>query len=142
MRRLLSAAALLVLTATAPPAFAADGEGIPVTVTVMNSAGDPVPTAVIRHPDEADRHRVNSVDGSWTESVLYMPDGTELKFEKGLLLQLEISAPGYMMQTVEHEIKKRKNAVEITLLPQPEDDEPIEEPMMSFSRDESREATE
>jgi len=142
VRRLLSAIALVLFTVFAPPARAADSEGIPITVTVMDQAGEPVPTAVIRHPDEADRHRVNSVDGTWTEAVLYLPDGTELKFEKGLLLKLEISAPGYVMQVVEHEVKKRKNNVEVTLLPQPMDDEPIEEPMMSFSRDEAREATE
>ncbi len=140
MRRLLLLAALLLTTAAAAPAHADDG--IPITVLVLNEAGEPVPTAVIRHPDEADRHRVNSVDGTWTESVLYMPDGTELKFEKGLLLRLEVSAPGYAIQTVEYQVKKRKNKVEVVLLPVPEDDEPIEEPMMSFGRDEAREVRE
>ena len=140
MRRLLLLAALLLTTAAAAPAHADDG--IPITVLVLNEAGEPVPTAVIRHPDEADRHRVNSVDGTWTESVLYMPDGTELKFEKGLLLRLEVSAPGYAIHTVEYQVKKRKNKVEVVLLPVPEDDEPIEEPMMSFGRDEAREVRE
>ena len=140
--RTLQALALALLTTTSAEALAGssnDGDGIPITVTVLDQAGDPVPTAVIRHPDEADRHRVNSVDGSWTESVLYMPDGTDLKFEKGLLMSLEVSAPGYQIQIVEVEVKKRKNNLTVTLLPQPEDEEPIEEPMMSFGRDEARE---
>ncbi len=141
----LRAIALACLLSASPDAVAAragDTPGIPITVTVIDQAGEPVPTAVIRHPDEADRHRVNSVDGSWTESVLYMPDGTELKFEKGLTLFLEVSAPGYSIQIVQYEVKKRKNSLEVTLMPAPEDDEPIEEPMMSFGRDEAREATE
>ncbi len=140
--RTLQALTLAFLTTTSAAALAgssSDGDGIPITVKVIDEAGEPVPTAVIRHPDEADRHRVNSVDGSWTESVLYMPDGTELKFEKGLLMSLEVSAPGYQIQIVEVEVKKRKNNVTVTLLPQPEDDEPIEEPMMSFGQDNSRE---
>ncbi|MEC8424441.1 MAG: hypothetical protein VX000_11740, partial [Myxococcota bacterium] len=53
------------------------GEGVPVTVVVLDEAGEPVPTAVIRHPDEADRRRVNAVTGEWTGSVLYLPDGSE-----------------------------------------------------------------
>ncbi len=145
MRQLLRLLLLTLLALTLAPgtALAKKGEGsvgTRVNVTVMNEAGEAIPTAVIRHPDEADRHRVNSVDGSWEEEVLYMPDGTELIFEPGLVLFLEISAPGYETQVIQYEVRKRKNFVEVKLAKLNFDDEEIEEPMMSFGRDTPRES--
>jgi hypothetical protein len=133
---------LFALSVAPSTAFAKKGAGsvgTRIKVTVMNEDGEAIPTAVIRHPDEADRHRVNSVDGSWEEEVLYMPDGTELIFEPGLILFLEISAPGYETQVIQYEIRKRKNFVEVRLAKLVFDDEEIEEPMMSFGRDTPRE---
>ena len=89
MRQLLSLVVLALALVVSSPAVAKKDKGsvgTPVAVTVLDEAGEAIPTAVIRHPDEADRHRVNSVDGSWEEEVLYMPDGTELIFEPGLVL--------------------------------------------------------
>ena len=106
---------LLAATLTASaPAFAED-VGIPVTVEVLDGQGLPIPTAVVRHPLEADPHRVNTETGKWTASVLYMPDGSELIFEKGLALELEVSAPGYISRRVTYEVRKRKNLAEVSL---------------------------
>lgn len=60
-------AVLLGALLAAAPARAAkkDDMGIPVKVIVLDHEKKPLPTAVIRHPLEQDRHRVNSVDGSW-----------------------------------------------------------------------------
>jgi hypothetical protein len=109
--------------------------GTIVQVTVEDSEGDPVPTAVIRHPEEADRHRVNTVTGVWEEEVLYLPDGTELIFEPGLLLYLEISAPRYVSQTIQYEVKRRRNRVVVTLETLEIEESVIDAPMMSFGRD-------
>ncbi len=146
MRTLLRLLLLALFSFALVPAdaLAKKGEasvGTRVHVTVMDEAGEAIPTAVIRHPDEADRHRVNSVDGSWEEEVLYMPDGTELIFEPGLVLFLEISAPGYETQVIQYEVRKRKNFVEVKLVKLNFDDEEIEEPMMSFGRDTPRESS-
>lgn len=117
-----------------------DGDGVPVYVTVMDLQGEPVSTAVIRHPDEADRHRVNAATGEWFASVLYLPDGSELIFTPGMTIQFEISAPGYMMQIVQYDIRKRKNRIEVTLPPLPlDEDDEIEEPLIQFGRDRPRE---
>ncbi len=89
-------------------AHAKDDEGVEVTIKVLDDAGEPIPTAVVRHPSEEFRHRVNTFDGSWTERVLYLPDGAEIRFEKGLELELEISAPGFINQRFVYIIKKRK----------------------------------
>lgn len=89
--------------------------GTPVHVTVLDSQDRPIVTAVIRHPREAERHRVNSVDGSWEEDELYLPDGSSLVFVPGMLLELEISAPGFESQTIEYEVVKRKNIFKIRL---------------------------
>lgn len=117
------------------------GIGTPVNVQVLDDAEAPVPTAVIRHPDEADRHRVNSVDGTWEEEVLYMPDGSELVFKPGEILVLEISAPGYETQVIQYQVRRRKNAVKVHLVRHQFDDDEIEEPMMSFGRDNPRDGS-
>lgn len=115
-----------------------DSDGVPVTVTVLDVEGNPVPTAVIRHPDEADRRRVNAVTGEWTGSVLYLPDGSEMIFTPGMTLTLEISAPGYMTQIIQYDIRKRGNKVEITLPQLTFDEGDIEEPLIQFGRDKPR----
>ena len=109
--------------------------GTIVQVTVLDGEGDPIPTAVIRHPEEADRHRVNTVTGVWEEEVLYLPDGTELIFEPGLLLYLEISAPRYVSQTIQYEVKRRRNRVIVTMEELEIEEAVIDAPMMSFGRD-------
>ena len=116
----------------------AAGEGVPVTVVVLDTEGEPVPTAVIRHPDEADRRRVNAVTGEWTGQVLYLPDGSEMIFTPGMSLTLEISAPGFMTQIIQYDIRKRGNKVEI-ILPQIDlDEDDVEEPLIQFGRDKPR----
>lgn len=100
---------------TALLAYGADPEGIPVTVRVVDAAGEPVSTAVVRHPDEKDRHRVNAETGEWTDRVLYLPDGRELFFTKGMQLELEVSAPGYRTEHVVYTVRRRKNVFEVPL---------------------------
>jgi hypothetical protein len=128
--------------AEAAPAAKKPAEGVNVRVIVIDAERKPISTAVIRHPEEADRHRVNSVDGSWEASVLYLPDGSELRFTPGMTLTLEISAPGYMTQVFQYQVRKRKNVVELSLPLIEMDDTTIEEPVISFGRDLPREPTE
>lgn len=118
-----------------------DAEGVPVRVIVLDAERKPISTAVIRHPQEADRHRVNSVDGSWEANVLYLPDGSELRFTPGMTLELEISAPGYMTQVFQYQVRKRKNVIELSLPKIEMDDTTIEDPVISFGRDLPREPT-
>lgn len=121
----------------AAPAFAAD-EGIPVTIEVRDLATDKVvPTAVIRHPKEAERHRVNVETGRWEESVLYMIDGEELLFQKGMDLTFEISAPGYKNHEMQVQVRKRRNLFVVHLEKMTLDlEEDFEnEPSIQFDRD-------
>lgn len=129
--------ALLSVLAAAP-ALAADPEaGIPVKVIVTDAAGKPVTTAVVRHPQEADRHKVNTFDGSWQADVLYLPDGGELVFTKGSTLHLEISAPGYLNANIEYLIRSRKNVIPIVLeeMPPPKFDDDDNDVIVPFGRD-------
>ena len=132
----------LLLGALSSPAEAGkkDEEGVPVTVKVMDVVGDAIPTAVIRHPEEAFRHRVNSITGEWTGPVLYLPDGGELIFTPGMTIRLEISAPGYMTQIIQYDIRKRRNKIEVTLAELEMEDDDIEVPVIQFDRDQLREA--
>ena len=113
-------------------------EGVNVRITVMDVAEEPIPTAVVRHPDEADRRRVNSVTGVWEDSILYLPDGSELRFVPGMTLQFEISAPGYLTQVIQYDVRKRNNKVEIRLEKMEIEEEEIEEPLIQFGRDRPR----
>lgn len=138
--RILAAALVLAgtLSSTAEARKKWD-DGVPVKVVVCDTDENPIPTAVIRHPEEADRHRVNAVDGSWEASVLYMPDGSELVFVPGLSLRLEISAPGYLTQVIQYDVRKRNNKIPVQLARLELDSEEIEEPVIQFGRDRPRE---
>lgn len=139
MLRALLTLMLLVLFPGSAYARKHKGEGVPVKVTVLDEDRNPITTAVIRHPQEADRHRVNSVTGSWEASVLYLPDGSELVFTPGMTIQLEVSAPGYMTKEIQYDIRKRKNNIEVTLEPLVIDDDTIQAPLIQFGRDKPRE---
>ncbi len=136
---LIAAAVFLLVPGQAQAKRGADSVGTRVYVQVTDVAGEPVRTAVIRHPEEADRHRVNSVDGTWDEEVLYLPDGSELIFTPGMILVLEVSAPGYETQVIQYQVRRRKNHFKVALVKLEYDESEIEEPMMSFGRDAPRE---
>jgi hypothetical protein len=125
----------LLLAAT--PALAED-PGIPVTVQVVDAeTEEPVRTAVVRHPDEQDRHRVNTETGAWSGSVLYLPNGDELVFAKGMELKFEVSAPGYQNTAVTYTVRKRKNVFTVPLQKMEVDlsEEDPEDIVIQFGRD-------
>lgn len=113
-------------------------DGVPLKVYVLNGKGDPIPTAVVRHPDEADRHRVNAATGHWEGSVLYMEDGSELIFEPNTTIQLEISAPGYLTKVISYDIKKRRNQFPVTLDKLSLKEDEFEEPIIQFGHDKKK----
>lgn len=116
----------------------AEDVGIPVTLEVRDAASqEVVSTAVVRHPKEAERHRVNVETGRWTESVLYLADGSEVQFHKGDVLSFEVSAPGYKNTETSVLVRKRRN-LQIVYLDKMElslEEEFDNEPAISFDRD-------
>ena len=130
----------LILTAFllgSSPALA-DDVGIEVTVHVTDVNGEPIKTAVVRHPSEQDRHRVNTETGKWKTSVLYLPNGDEIVFEKGMELEFEISAPGYNNARVSYIVRKRKNIVPAVLEKMDfelESEDELDDPVIQFGRD-------
>ena len=114
------------------------GEGVPVKVFVLDQEGDPISTAVVRHPKEADRHRVNAATGHWEGSVLYLPDGSELIFQPNTSIELEISAPGYVTKRINYDIKKRRNQFPVELEPMSLKEMEFEEPIIQFGRDKKK----
>ena len=116
----------------------ATGEGVPVKVFVVDGDGEAISTAVVRHPSEADRHRVNAETGHWEGSVLYLPDGSELLFKPGLLLELEVSAPGFVTKVISYDVKKRRNQFPVVLDGMSLKDADFEEPIIQFGRDKPR----
>ena len=116
-------------------ALAGGTDGVPIQVTVLDLDGNPISTAVVRHPEEADRHRVNALTGVWEGDVLYLPDGSEMVFVPGMTLTLEVSAPGYVTQIVQYDVRKRRNRIEVTLPVLVVDESDIEEPLIQFGRD-------
>jgi len=116
----------------------AEDVGIPVTIIVVDAETEqPISTAVIRHPDEAERHPVNTTTGATSISVLYMVDGTEVVFTKGMQLTFEVSAPGFLNQKVTYVMRRRRNKVTVPLSKMQIDIEMDEEddPVIQFGRD-------
>ena len=134
---LLAALSLATVGSVAVPSVAVAQEaGIPVEIRVLNMDGEPIPTAVVRHPEEQERHPVNTITGAYTTDVLFLPDGTEKLFVKGTELEFEISAPGYVTANVLHIVRKRRNVIAVTLEKMELnllDD--LEEPVIQFGRD-------
>lgn len=87
-------------------------------LTVVDSAGEPIPGGNVRFADERDLHRVNTITGRWSGSVRYLPDGGERAFQKGDQVDLEVFAAGYgyTRQRVTMQ-KRRKNALTVVLTP-------------------------
>lgn len=127
---------LSALLLCAGPAHAED-VGIPVTLRVTNAEGMPVATAKVRHPEEKQLHAVNTATGEWTESVLYMLDGSEFVFEKGTELVLEVTAPGYQLMPVKYIVRKRGNVIPVQLVAMVDDPDcdDCDVPMVGFGRD-------
>jgi hypothetical protein len=121
----------------ATPALA-DDVGIEVTVHVTDVNGDPIKTAVVRHSQEQERHRVNTETGKWKNKVLYLPNGDEIVFEKGMELEFEVSAPGYNNSIIGYVVRKRKNVVPAVLEKMDfdiESDDDLDDPVIQFGRD-------
>ena len=87
------------------------------------------------HPGEAELNRGKAVNREWKDARVYLPDVSEMLFLPGMNLQLEVSAPGYMLRIVSYDIRKRNNRVPIVLDKLPEESEEMEEPMIQFGRD-------
>lgn len=134
----LPGALVLALSLVAGPASAKDEEGTPVTVQVFDAETQkPIPTAVVRSPQEEERHRVNAETGTWSNARLYLPDGTEVVFKKGDVLQFEVSAPGYINQIVGYTVRKRRNEFPVYLQKMQVDleEENPDDVMIQFGRD-------
>lgn len=136
MFRWLAAGALAVALFASTPAQAKKGP-VPVTVKVVDETGDPIVTAVVRHPAEEERHRVNNISGAWEADTLYLPGGTELKFEPGIELMFEVTASGYVTETVRYIVRKRKNLIVVDLqeIELDEDRVDLVDPIIAFGRD-------
>ena len=113
-RALMLTAAMSLVSA---PALAGPDDPVPVTVRVLDPTGTPIPTATVRHPEERLRHPVNVETGEWSESVLYLESGKEIRFLKDQALELEISASGFENQTVRYVIRRRRNLIPVILQP-------------------------
>ena len=115
------------------------GEGVEVSVKVLDKTNkEPVATAMIRHPKDVETYRVNELTGIWADSQIYMPDGSILHFTPGSSLKLEISAPGYVTQLVQYDVRRWRNRLEIKLEKMNLDEQDIEIPTIPFGRDQER----
>lgn len=138
MRNLLIVGALsLVLPAVASAKKGDDSLGIPLEVQVLDKATmEPIKTAKVRNPKEKEPHAVNADNGVWKGDVLYLPDGQEVFFAKGMVLEFEISAPGYENAKVQYEMRKRKNKIVVPLNKMEIDIMEIDDdPVIQFGRD-------
>lgn len=115
------------------------GEGVVVSITVLDEqTGKPIPTAVIKHLEESDPHRVNEVSGKWYATELFFADGREMPFLPGMTLQLEVSAPNYITNIIQYDVRSRRNNIEVPLVQMELDNNNIDIPIIPFPRDQER----
>lgn len=88
-----------------------------LTVVVHDGAGEPIPNAWVRVPGTERRRAVEPDTGVWEAAFVYQPDGTPLIFEKGMDVELTITAPGYRPRRIVYRLRGRKNVVDIGLEP-------------------------
>lgn len=127
-------AALFASLFTSTPA-SHPGENVSIQV-VDADLGTPVATATLRHPFEEIRHSVNTASGTWQGYALYAPDGSEQLIERGDELAFDVSAPGYISQSVTYRVRRRKNTVVVVLEPMEVAVQDLEEDVqITFARD-------
>ncbi len=120
---------------------ASAADGIPVSLKVVDAENNPISSAVVRHPEEKERHRVNMETGVWTGDAIYLEDGSEVIFEKNLELTFDVSAPGYQNTRFSYVVKKRKNVAVVKLEKMAIDldgEEEDEGPVIGFKHDTPR----
>jgi hypothetical protein len=90
-----------------------------LSVVVTDASGAPVPTGSVLFDAEGERHRVNTLDGSFASTLLYLADGSELDFATGATTRFWVTASGYAGARVEHVMvgKKKDDRVVVVLEP-------------------------
>jgi hypothetical protein len=81
----------------------------PVTITVTDADGKPIPNAWVRVPGTDGRREVDPTNGKWSAEVLYLLDGTELWFLKNRPVEFMVSAPEYQTASVKFRVQGRKS---------------------------------
>ena len=92
-------------------------EGFPVTMQVLDDAGNPIPRAYIRHAEEGILHPVNQTTGEWRSEGLYLPTGETQHFHQGDVVRFTVGAPGYLGREVRYRVKGMKHVVPVVLDP-------------------------
>ena len=114
------------------------GEGVKVSITVVDhDTNKPVATAKIQHPKEEMPHRVNEVNGMWQDTEILLPDGM-LPFTPGSSLEFEVSAPGYITQHIQYDVRRWKNNLSIKLQKMDISTTGIQIPIVPMDVDEER----
>ncbi len=111
-------------------------EGVMVELKVTDKkTKSVVPTATIRYPSDDSYSEVNELTGIWKSAEIYLSDGSVRVFTPGTTLQLEVSAPGYVTQIVQYDIRRWRNRVVISLEEMEINDNDLEPPSTTFGRD-------
>ncbi len=88
-----------------------------LTVHVVDVAGHPIPDAQVRVVEENDLHNVNTFNGEWTASEVYLK-ASELAFSRGTTLHLVVASPRHKAQVMEWVSPGGKHdALEVALKP-------------------------
>jgi len=114
-----AAAPVAALSLLAPAVARAERPQI-VSVSVTDTEGKVVPNAWVRIPGTEGRRTVDAKTGIWEASMLYRFDGEPFVFTKGETLIITVSAPGYLAQTFEFEVRARRNELPVVLEAMPE----------------------
>ena len=88
-----------------------------VTVSVEDPEGRPIPNAWVRIPGTEGRRTVEQDTGVWEATTLFDPSGQPIIFQRGMRLELTVTAPGYAPVRVSYKVRSRRNSLDVTLVP-------------------------
>ena len=96
----------LALLSLATPALAKRPQIL--TVVGTNEAGQPIPNAWVRVPGYEGRRDVEPETGVWETSTLYRNDGAAMIFTKGMDIEFNVTAPGFVPARVAYRVRPRR----------------------------------
>jgi hypothetical protein len=103
---------VLALAGTAPAAAAKPRT---LEITVVDGAGQALPSAFVVLADEWDPHGVDRTSATWSGSALQVRDGTRRPFERGSTVVGWVVAPGHQARRFSWSLRRRTEARTVAL---------------------------
>lgn len=101
-------------------------------LTIVGEGGAPVPDAIVTFAAEGTKHCTAAVPGTWSSDRLTPAGADAIVFARGVQVDFEVDAPGYVASKVVYMFKGGTNRLVLEL--QPAAEEPKDDPAWPCKR--------